>query len=758
MLIHQPKLLSPLARPPQRRTAIAQGSVTAITVALGMGLAQGWLGQGGEALALGLGQGVGLGLVWLGGEGLAWGVMAGMAIAVGTGLINAGGSLPLSLVTAILTGAIGGGSLILARRGLTFWEFSPLWLRLQDSFGFLAAGVGLTAVLTAIPLGLWALIQEPASLGLTIFRTALGSASGILLITPLLLKAKYIGRGFWRARSVPSALPTPKKWVEGLLCGAGIAVLAGLMFARRPLLPMLEAGGLGLTQWLEYLPFPLVVWASIRFPAWGGVLSTTALAGWAIAATVQGYGTFSLQSDNLSGAWILLQIYFLVLGTTSLLLSATVNERRRTENQLRASWERERLLAEVAQRVRQSLEVGQIFQRTVEEVRQLLKADRVYIALLNEVGQLEVKAESCDSAYPALLPPYSREPHYEETIKIIPAKVLVVHHPDQLPTGPGLKGHFRQYQVKALLAIPLATVDGVLGMIVAHHCRQPRHWQKGEVRLLEQLAIQVAIAIQQAQLYQQVQRLNANLEQQVAERTAQLNDKMLELQNLHHRQAVFVQAISHDLRTSGMGLLMVLRSLQAQPDETISLSRPILDRLIQSGDRQLTLLNALSAEQADEERPLNLQWKAISLMPFLQQLDQRWRSNLEKHNVSLTIDCPETVPTLKGDRHYLEQVFDNLLGNALKHNPPGIALTLTVQHNAETVRFTLGDNGSGMAADQCQNLFRLYLRNRHNQRLTGIGLGCYQARQIVEAHGGQIGVISTPGKGSQFWFTLPLPT
>ena len=753
MLIHLPKLVRTKT---QFWTEGGQQLGTAIAVVVAVTASQLWLGIGGEYLALGFGQGLGLALLWIGGEKLGWGVIGGLAIAGAATSLNALGDHFL-VGTALITAILAGSSLIVARRGLIFWGFSPLGQRLQDGIGFLVAGVGLSATLTAITPALLSLWQPSSPFWLTAVRAWLGSASGILLVTPVLLRLKYLGRGLWRTHS-------PRKLVEACLCGVSLLTLASIMFTRRPLMPLLEAGGIGLAQWLEYLPFPIVVWASIRFPTWGGVLSTALLAIWAIAATLKGYGTFIIQSADLPGAMVLLQTFFLVLATTSLLLSVAVGERRRTEEQLRASWERERLLSEVALRVRQSLEVGQIFQITVEEVRQLLQADRVYISLFNGAPrsgslsdrQLEVKAESCDPSYPALLHPHSDDPRYEETIKILPSQVLVVHHPDQLPTGPGLKSYFRHYQVKALLGIPLATMEGVLGMIVVHQCRQPRHWQKGEVRLLEQLGTQVAIAIQQAQLYERVQGLNCSLEQQVAERTAQLNDKMTELQDLQQMKAVFVQAISHDLRTSVMGLLMVLKSLQASPDESISLSRPIVNKLIESGDRQLTLLNALSEEQAADGRPLNLQWESIPLIAFLNQLVENWRSPLAQHQVTITVQYPETLPPINGDRHYLQQVFDNLLGNALKHNPPGIALTLKVQPEAQAVRFTLSDNGKGMVSDQCQNLFRLYLRNRHNHRLTGIGLGCYQSRQIVEAHGGQIGVSSTPGKGSQFWFTLPI--
>jgi signal transduction histidine kinase len=74
----------------------------------------------------------------------------------------------------------------------------------------------------------------------------------------------------------------------------------------------------------------------------------------------------------------------------------------------------------------------------------------------------------------------------------------------------------------------------------------------------------------------------------------------------------------------------------------------------------------------------------------------------------------------------------------------------------QMLRCTLQDDGVGMSQQQQKSLFKLYIRGLHTQHLTGIGLGLYQCRQIIMAHGGCIGVISAPGAGSTFWFTLPL--
>jgi signal transduction histidine kinase len=101
-------------------------------------------------------------------------------------------------------------------------------------------------------------------------------------------------------------------------------------------------------------------------------------------------------------------------------------------------------------------------------------------------------------------------------------------------------------------------------------------------------------------------------------------------------------------------------------------------------------------------------------------------------------------------------VFENLLTNAFNHNPPGLRMILRATVEEQVIRCTIEDNGVGMNPEQCDRAFELYARGSQARRSTGIGLGLYLCRQIVQAHGGEIGVTSSPGAGATFWFTLPL--
>ncbi|MDJ0599139.1 MAG: MASE1 domain-containing protein [Crocosphaera sp.] len=578
----------------------------------------------------------------------------------------------------------------------------------------------------------------------------LGDCSGILIATPFLLRIYLHSAGLLRRHK-------KERILEVMICGGLLLGLSWMVFSRHTQVETLMEGSLRNAQYLEYLPFPIVVWAAIRFQTWGAVFGSLSLALLAIAGTDQGVGPFVVQTTNQSQAVLLLQMFIVIVSGTALLLSAAVAERQRAERQLRATLERDHLLAEVSLKIRQSLDLQQIFNTTVTEIRQLIQADRVFIASWQEGGRIEVVAESVNGHYPSLLGGNARDDLLTDLPSLFTqAQTFIADDITELNLSPTVQQYTQRYQIKAALVVPLHLEGKPLGLLVAHHCFGIRHWQKQEVKLLEQLAGQVMIAMSQAQLYQKVQQLNCNLEKQVEYRTHQLQEKITEVQELHDMKAVFLQAVSHDLRTSIMGLLMLLKNLQHRPGDSLTLSRSILDRMINSSERQLTLINALSEDHFSEQRPLMIHCEPLCLSNFINELTQEWQPLLKQNQAHLTLNIPHNLPLTYGDKEKLHHVFDHLVTNALKHNPPGINLSIDATVEQGMIYCRLTDNGVGMCDQQCSQLFKLYLRSLHDRRRTGIGLGSYQCRQIIEAHGGNIGVKSTPGNGCQFWFTLPM--
>jgi signal transduction histidine kinase len=123
--------------------------------------------------------------------------------------------------------------------------------------------------------------------------------------------------------------------------------------------------------------------------------------------------------------------------------------------------------------------------------------------------------------------------------------------------------------------------------------------------------------------------------------------------------------------------------------------------------------------------------------------------------VLLRADVPEAGPVLAFDRDRLGQVFRNLLGNALKFTPAGGHVTLRIRPAGASVRCEVQDTGPGIAPEEQARLFVPFTQLAAGRRHDGVGLGLAICKAIVEAHGGQIGLTSAPGRGSTFWFGLP---
>ncbi|MGQ4645985.1 ATP-binding protein [Lyngbya aestuarii] len=227
---------------------------------------------------------------------------------------------------------------------------------------------------------------------------------------------------------------------------------------------------------------------------------------------------------------------------------------------------------------------------------------------------------------------------------------------------------------------------------------------------------------------------------------------------VHQRLEVFLHAVSHDLRNPILGMMMVLKNLRRTSGEEARVSPRILEQMINSSDRQVQLIDTLLEAYATEARGIKLRTHSIDLKVLTDSVIADMQPFLDQVKANVSQHIATELPLLKVDSLQLRRVYENLISNALQYNRPGLNLTLDAQLEGKWMRCTLSDNGVGMSEEQSARVFDLYSRGLTARQTLGLGLGLYICKQIISAHGGTIGVISSPGAGATFWFTLPLAT
>lgn len=227
------------------------------------------------------------------------------------------------------------------------------------------------------------------------------------------------------------------------------------------------------------------------------------------------------------------------------------------------------------------------------------------------------------------------------------------------------------------------------------------------------------------------------------------------LARLEELRRNMVSDIAHELRTPLTNIRGYLEALQdgvIAPDERVLVSLHeealLLNQLVDD-------LQELSLAEAGQ---MKLQREPISLAGVASQAVEAIRPRAEEKGLSLEFDLPADLPDVEADALRVGQVLRNLLENALRHTAEGGRICLAARRSGNEVEVRVEDTGSGIAAEDLPYIFeRFYRADKSRARATGgAGLGLAIARQLVLAHGGRIWVESTPGKGSTFFFTLPV--
>lgn len=217
--------------------------------------------------------------------------------------------------------------------------------------------------------------------------------------------------------------------------------------------------------------------------------------------------------------------------------------------------------------------------------------------------------------------------------------------------------------------------------------------------------------------------------------------------------------IAHELRTP---LTVIQGNLEAWLDG-VMLPTP---ENIASVHNETMLLSRLVTDLRDlslaEARQLKLHRQPENVAELIKAEQSALAVNAEQHQVTLQAEIPESLPQVLVDADRIRQVLRNLITNALRYTTAGGHVTVTVRppvtSNAEFVTVVISDTGTGIAPEDLPHMFTHFYKADHSRHRTGAGsgLGLAIVKQLVEAHGGKVWVESELGKGSRFYFTLPL--
>jgi two-component system sensor histidine kinase/response regulator len=450
------------------------------------------------------------------------------------------------------------------------------------------------------------------------------------------------------------------------------------------------------------------------------------------------------------------------------------------------------LLNRVISKIQSNLELPEILDTTVAEVRQFLQADRLLVYQFDQsssaptkpmdilaleasaapvspqtIGYITYESRSSDRLasvlnYTELLCFQSHPTYPARQLRFRQRQPLViddVHHTYQ--HAPCMLTFLDQMQVKSKAVASILVGQQLWGLLIVHQCDDHRHWQPWEIEFLQHIAEYLAIAINQAQLYQRLQQQTQNLEICVVERTQDLRDALVAAESANRAKSEFLATMSHELRTPltyiiGMSATLLRWSLGDLSDR----QRDYLSTIQSSGEQLLRVINDILDMSKIEAGRTVLDIRPFSLASLSRQSVDAFRGEAAQNTIDIALDIKlaDGQESFVADPRRVRQILANLLSNAIKFTPAKGKVTLRVRREQNDAVFQVEDTGIGIAAEAQPRLFAKFqqLENVRQREHPGTGLGLALTKQLVELHGGNIKVKSEIGRGSVFTVRLPL--
>jgi two-component system phosphate regulon sensor histidine kinase PhoR len=218
----------------------------------------------------------------------------------------------------------------------------------------------------------------------------------------------------------------------------------------------------------------------------------------------------------------------------------------------------------------------------------------------------------------------------------------------------------------------------------------------------------------------------------------------------------FISNLSHELRTPLASLKALTETLQDGALDDPPAARRFIDQIQVETDALTQMVTELLELSRIESGRLSLDLAPVSPSDLLRSASGRMHLQAERAGLSLRAEGADDLPKIKIDSQRLEQVLVNLIHNAVKFTRPGGEIVLLAEAEPGVVMFAVQDTGIGIPEESVSRIFERFYRVDKSRAGSGTGLGLSIAKHIVEAHKGRIWAESVEGKGSTFYFTIPV--